>query len=99
MVRLWASGLGRDERDVWNTVSELRTEDVHVQPVPTQQRAVTSQVTYKGDPVTYQGKRVTITTQVQQVDWAGKNFDAFDLCDRELILLERFIREFHAIGR
>ncbi|MCY2991446.1 MAG: hypothetical protein NTY19_26755 [Planctomycetota bacterium] len=89
-----ATNLSPIEQRVWDTIANLRTEDVHTRPVETEERTSGASATRGGKLLTRNGKLCIVKKVEYKVLSGTDEFDAIDLANRGLGLLQRFVADF-----
>jgi hypothetical protein len=89
-----AKNLSADEKKVWEAIARMRTEDVHAQPVETEEKRKTALATRGGKLLTRNGKLCTVTTVKYVVKFDGDEFEAVSLSGQGIMLLKRFVKDF-----
>jgi hypothetical protein len=84
--------------DVWDFISNLKTEDVHIQPVSVKNTGKPQIITIGGKRITIGGKSISIGGWRYGVDFRGSKADVFSLVEREsLTLFGKFIDGFNTL--
>lgn len=97
LVDKWKSTLSRRQVEIWDFITELRTEDVHTQPVPVKNTQKPGVLAVNGKVLMIGGKLLKVGNWQYKVDVGGTKEDVFSLIEESFPLFEKFIDEFNTL--
>ncbi|MDA0242862.1 MAG: hypothetical protein OT477_05560 [Chloroflexi bacterium] len=97
LVDGWKNELSIEDKKCWDVISQLRTHDIHVQPVQIKNINQPALLAFEEHLLTINGHLLSVGDWQYEVDYDDKKYDVFLLCNKGLDLLAKFINEFDAL--
>lgn len=82
---------------VWNCLQDLRTEDVHTQPVKVANTEQPGALMLEDQLILLNDMKMVVGDYRYTVTYGGSDVDVMDLCTKGLVLKQRFCDEFEWI--
>ncbi|MBT9551799.1 MAG: hypothetical protein IV088_13180 [Hydrogenophaga sp.] len=97
LIELYLASIEPKAAEVWRCLQELRTEDVHINPVSIINTEQPGALMLDGHELLLDGYQLMAGEYRYVVQCAGTTFDVLDVCETGLEVKRRFCDEFDSI--